>query len=185
MVRSVKPVCPHCGQRIRTAADPAPRSEHQDVGTPWEFIRAVEARFGPISLDLASTPSLAKAEAFITPEEDSLKQPWAELLAGDYGPGWGWLNPQFSRVGKLWAPKVRAEALLGASILMLTPAATDSCWFRDYVNGIATVVHPLNPRLVFEGEKDSYPKPLMLSVFAGVPPDGITRFEPWEWKRST
>jgi len=43
-----------------------------DIWTPWEFIHAVELRFGKLSVDLAASgPQSAKAKAFITPEQNS------------------------------------------------------------------------------------------------------------------
>jgi hypothetical protein len=39
----------------RTVPRQKPHQSEQDVGTPWELIRAVEARFGAIKFDLAAT----------------------------------------------------------------------------------------------------------------------------------
>lgn len=51
----------------------------QVVSTPWEFIRAVKRKFGPIAVDLAATAENAKARVFISPEIDTFKQNWAQL----------------------------------------------------------------------------------------------------------
>jgi DNA N-6-adenine-methyltransferase (Dam). len=66
-----------------------------DIWTPWEFIRAVEHKFGPIAIDLAASgPQSAKAARWITPEEDSLRQDWTTLLNG----GLGWDNYPYSNI---------------------------------------------------------------------------------------
>jgi hypothetical protein len=44
----------------------------QDYGTPWPLIRAIEQRWGNLTIDLAATRENAKCGVFITPEEDSL-----------------------------------------------------------------------------------------------------------------
>jgi hypothetical protein len=51
-----------------------PGKSKQDYGTPWELIRAIEARWGKLTIDLAARADNAKAPLFITPEENSLIQ---------------------------------------------------------------------------------------------------------------
>jgi hypothetical protein len=59
-----------------------PRNRHktvQVVGTPPEFIEALEGEFGPLGWDLAATAENAKAPRYITPEIDSLAVHWHAL----------------------------------------------------------------------------------------------------------
>lgn len=144
----------------------------QDYGTPWEFIRAVEHRFGPIACDLAASAENAKAPLFIDESRNSMSVAWsAEQPTGNL-----WLNPPFADIMP-WAAKAQAESARRAGlILMLTPASIGSEWFRWYVNAHAFVLG-VGPRLTFEGCHDPYPKDCMLSVF-GM---GLRGFDVWRW----
>lgn len=143
----------------------------QDYGTPWEFIRACERRFGLISWDLAATTENTKAPAWITPEMDSLAREWR--MKGNL-----WLNPPFADIGP-WAEKCALDSSAhGARILFLTPASVGSNWFRDFVHGKALVLG-LNGRLTFAGTDAPYPKDCILSAF-GL---GKTGFDVWTWTK--
>lgn len=150
-----------------------PGKSKQDYGTPWELIRAVERRFGSISVDLAATPDNAKVPSFITPENNSLNIPWSTRFPGCLG----WLNPPFADIDP-WAAKCLAEASSpgGFRVVMLTPASVGSNWFRNHVHRNALVL-ALSPRITFEGTKDPYPKDCMLSVFG----TGEIDFDVWRW----
>jgi phage N-6-adenine-methyltransferase len=107
--------------------------EVDDRGTKWEFIRALEARFGaPFTLDVAAAPHNAKAPAYYTRADDGLDQPWSGLV---------WCNPPYSRVpgvtdlGK-WVIKAHAEFIRPGVdlIVMLVPAnRTEQAWWQDHV----------------------------------------------------
>lgn len=145
----------------------------QDYGTPWEFIEAVELRFGDITHDLAASSGNAKAETWYGEAEDSLSLPWS--LAHPHGNLW--LNPPFANIAP-WAEKCFQEsAARGGLILFLTPASIGSNWFAEHVHRKAFVLG-LAPRLTFEGTPDPYPKDLMLSVFGA----GLNGFDTWRWK---
>lgn len=155
----------------------------QTYATPWEFIRAVERRFGPIAFDLAAEASTAKAPAYWGPDNgtDSLSMPWAERLPT----GNLWLNPPFGDVAP-WARKCAMEAPNRRGLLlMLTPASIATDWFADYVFPHAFVL-AIRPRIAFEGtvpnpktgKLDGFPKDLMLSVY-GL---GINGLGLWKWK---
>lgn len=151
-----------------------PGSSRQDYGTPWELIRAVEARFGRLDVDLAARADNAKAPRFIPPEQDSLVVPWAAYL----GPALAWLNPEFADIDP-WAAKCSEET--GPSsrlrVIMLTPASVGSNWFAEHVHRKALVL-ALSPRLKFVGAKDVYPKDCMLSLFGF----GAPGFDVWRWR---
>ena len=140
-------------------------------GTPPEFIAAVVRRWGPLSFDLAASPDNAKAARFYTEADDALVQPWHTL------PGLLWLNPPFGNIA-LWAKKCYTESLLGARIIMLTPASVGANWYRDWCWNQARTI-ALCGRITFVGSKDPYPKDCMLTVFGGIEGSG---FECWTWK---
>jgi phage N-6-adenine-methyltransferase len=152
-----------------------PGKSKQDYGTPWSLIRAIEARWGSLTIDLAARADNAKAPLFITPEEDSLKQDWSTRI----GDGLAWLNPPFGDIAP-WAAK--CSQAFGTSIIMLTPASIGSEWFAEHCEGKAKIIG-LRPRLRFEGCKDPYPKDCMLTLWNerngifGDEPD----FQTWRW----
>lgn len=146
----------------------------QDYGTPWEFIRACEKRFGPLVADLACTRENMKAPSgLFFGEHNSLIADWS----GRFPTGVLWLNPPFDDIAQ-WAAKCTVEASMRHGlILFLTPASIGTDWFAEYVNRRAVVLG-LSPRLTFEGADDPYPKDLMLSVYGY----GLAGFDTWRWK---
>jgi len=159
-----------------SAFEPAPsdkNSSRQDYGTPPEFLRAVEARFGRITFDLAALPENAVAPYFYSPEQDSLKQDWR--LEGM--PGVAFLNPPFADI-QPWAAKLEAECRwLPRWTVMLVPASMGSVWWAEHVlhkcqaDGIS--------RMKFVGAPDMFPKDLATLAYGfGVAGTGF-----WPWKK--
>jgi phage N-6-adenine-methyltransferase len=142
----------------------------QDYSTPKDFLSAVEARFGPITFDLAANGRNKKHARFFSPKDDSLVQDWS--LCGAHR----WLNPEFGLIAP-WARKCAETNCSDGIISLLTPAAVGADWFSDHVHGKALVL-ALNGRLSFDGV-DLYPKDCMLSVF-GL---GFAGFEVWDWRK--
>ncbi len=149
-----------------------PGRSKQDYGTPPEFLRAVEKRFGTIDFDLAAHADNHVVDAYYGPDVDSLAQDWTQLR------GNLWLNPTFSNAGT-WAAKCKASTGEGRRILLLTPAAVSTAWFDRAVFGVARVF-AIRPRLQFVGAKDPYPGDLILSVYD---PDMPPAFCCWRWDR--
>jgi phage N-6-adenine-methyltransferase len=148
-----------------------PGKSEQTVGTPDDLIDAVEARFGKLFVDLASDKRNAKAEEFITPEQDSLKAKWR-----DYSDQIMWLNPPFGDIPP-WAAKcARTKLRRGGRILLLVPAGVGTNWFAESIFEKALVLF-LRSRVKFVGHKQGFPKDLMLCVYGEKP--GI---ELWDWK---
>lgn len=154
------------------------KNSRQDYATPRDFIRAVEARFGRISWDLAADYTNYKGPEgrYFDLEDDSLKQDWHKLG------GLLWLNPPFKMLGP-WIQKCSEEWIKGAQILLLAPASVGSNWFAEYIHGKHHVLF-LSPRLTFDGCSDPYPKDLMLIHFAL--PDGafaLDSYQCWRWDK--
>lgn len=173
-----------------------PGQSEQTVGTPWDFIGAVERRFGPLTVDLASDKKNAKAPVWISPEENTFKVKWARAYSGNM-----WLNPEFGNI-KPYAAKCAKEALrLGSPayhwrkdeatnarrarlnqsfdrILLLIPASIGTHYYWDHIHGKARVL-VLSPRLTFVGHRHAFPKDLILCVYGEKP--GLER---WIWKEN-
>jgi hypothetical protein len=114
---------------------------------------------------------------------DAFKHSWADLsrrfLDPNGRPGLLWLNCEFSDI-EPWAERCKLEAKKGANVLLLTPAAVGSNWFRNHVGGAADT-HILNGRLCFDG-KNVFPKDCILSHFHLNAKGDICI---WEWKKKT
>lgn len=155
-----------------------PGESNQVVGTPWDFIYAVERRFGPRHVDLAALEENAKAPMYITPEMNSLVYPWEHLFTT--GATNFWLNPEFAKIFP-WAKKCkdfsskREFVKRKSNLCLLTPASVGSNWFSECIHGSALVL-ALQPRITFVGSTTPYPKDCILSVF-GVEPG----FDVWRW----
>lgn len=149
------------------------RSE-QSVSTPWEFVRAAEARFGAFAWDLAAQTENAKAPRWLGPSgihEDAFAVDWLDL------DGLCWLNPPFGDIPR-WAERAAMAGSLGARIVMLVPASVGTLWFAESVHRQALVL-ALSPRVRFEGHAQPFPKDLLLAAYG--PPCAPT-FDTWRWK---
>lgn len=168
--------------KMKTGASLKRHKSSQVIATPWEFIEAVEDQFGPIGFDLAASSgngtiiTNAKADSYFTKEHNSLIQPWDELRY-TLESSLLWLNPPFDPITP-WVKKCAEESQKGANILLLSRASLDTNWYWNYINPFAESLI-LTPRITFEGCKDVYPSPLMLSVYGIGTPGKITR---WRWK---
>ena len=151
-----------------------PGKSIQNYGTPKVFVETIKKRFGKIVCDLAAEEGNAKCAKFITKEEDSLSQNWAELFPD----GNLFLNPPFGSVG-IWAEKCYHESLKRqGAIILLCPASVGTEYFSKFINKKAIVL-ALSSRLVFDGETNSFPKDLMLCIFS----NGLSGFDCWRWKQ--
>lgn len=149
-----------------------PGRSKQDYETPWKVVRAIERWPGEsFAVDLAASDSNKKAPRCITVEQDSLCLSWFGLGRNKLL----WLNPPFSNID-VWARKCRSESVLGARIVMLTPASVSTSWYAEHCFDACRTVF-LRPRIQFVGACDPYPKDLMLTLW-GL---GAPGFELLDW----
>lgn len=142
------------------------KGSEQSVGTPREFLDAVERRFGIITLDLAADETNRVCDQWISKETDSLSVPWTSS-------GLMWVNPPYGNI----EPWVKKCAKSFGRVALLAPASVGTNWFAYYVNRLAYVLF-LRPRITFVGHKDPYPRDLMLAVYGKE----ATGYECWNWK---
>lgn len=126
--------------------------------TPQEFFDELDAEFH-FDLDVCALPENAKCARYFTPEDDGLSQPWNGVC---------WCNPPYgSKVGE-WVRRARFASAVGATVVMLLPARTDTRWFHDYIYGKKNVeIRFVRGRLKFGGCKNSAPFPSMVVIFHG------------------
>jgi phage N-6-adenine-methyltransferase len=151
----------------------------QDYATPSNFIKAVEARFGKLELDLA-----AHQDNHVTPRYYGPGGIYPDSLAVDW-PTTGnlWLNPPFDNITP-WVKKCYANTERSSSrayIHLLVPASVGANWFADYVHEKAYVL-ALQGRLHFDRlhPKWGYPKDCILAVYG---PGYRPAFTVWNWEK--
>ena len=153
----------------------------QDRSTPKSLVNEIAYRFGVIFvIDLAASNENKKCPYFIGEKENSLIQPWKEMIeaaSSEYVLNdCAWLNPPFKSVGP-WMEKCKIESAKGCKIISLTLSSLGSNWYRDHVEGNALTLI-LRNRVTFEGCKDPFPKELMLNLWGfGMSGLGFWRFE--------
>lgn len=164
----------------RTGAALARHRSKQEVGTPQNFLAAVQSRFGRIHWDLAANRenSVAGMNYFgpgSTFAENSLIVPWSRSnrAGGPY-----WLNPPFGTI-EPWAAKCATCRGMPRWTLLLVPAAVGSNWFQRHVAPNALVLE-LTDRITFVGQEQPYPKDLILGCFGF----GVIGRAPWHWDES-
>jgi hypothetical protein len=117
---------------------------------------------------------------------DAFKHSWADLSRKLRAPvpdsyaGLLWLNCEFSDIAT-WSKRCKQEGRQGANILLLTPAAVGSNWFRDNIAGEAAV-YILNGRPSFIEGGPGYNKDCMISWFGPYSARGMHL---WQWKTNT
>lgn len=158
----------------------------QDHATPPVFLGAVQQQFGcKLVLDLAATAANRKCGRFLSIEADSLKQNWKSLLeSGDESEKFfsegdaAWLNPPFRGVDP-WVEKCKEESANGCRIVSLTLASMGTGWYQNHVEGRGLSLI-LRKRMVFLGQKDPFPKELMLTLW-GFGLSGLAFWDPPAW----
>lgn len=123
--------------------------------TPQDFFDALDAEFH-FTLDACAVKENAKCEAYYTPEQDGLDQPWTGRV---------WCNPPYGRNVGQWVKKAHDTAS-GGFVVMLLPARTDTRWFHDYIYG-KTEVRFIKGRLKFGSCQNAAPFPSMVVIFGG------------------
>lgn len=157
-----------------------PGKSVQEVGTPRDFMDAVEARFGRIGLDVAADSTNAVCSDWLGPGaeiEDALTAQAGSWEAGGWS--WSWLNPPFGKITP-WAKRcvLESEGACAARLLFLVPASVGANWFNEHVRPNACVLE-LSPRIKFVGHEAGFPKDLLLCVFT---PERLIGRAAWRWK---
>lgn len=133
--------------------------------TPRWLVKTLDALFN-FEIDVCATSDNAACARYFTETEDGLAQDWRERVC--------YCNPPYGdRIGR-WVAKAYHEATLGATVVCLVPARTDTRWFRDYCWAHARYLLFFYGRLKFGEGTSSAPFPSVLAVFSS---------HSWEMKR--
>lgn len=130
-------------------------SKTNEWATPQAFFDDLDAEFH-FTLDPCATAENAKCKFFITPELDGLQQRWAPQVV--------FMNPPYGRELGQWVKKALDESLLGATVVCLIPARTDTSYWHNYIFGKAEVRF-IRGRLKFGGAQFNAPFPSAVAIF--------------------
>lgn len=128
-------------------------SQTNEWSTPQDFFDTLDKEFN-FNLDVCATKENAKCKDYYTKEDDGLIRSWHGTV---------WCNPPYGReIGK-W---VQRASEVGATVVMLIPARTDTRYFHDYIYNKSDVeIRFLKGRLKFGGHENSAPFPSMVIIF--------------------
>lgn len=113
-------------------------SRTDEWSTPPEFFAAMDEEFG-FTLDVCASAENAKCRRYFSREDDGLSRNWH---------GTAWMNPPYGRGISKWVEKAWRSAGLGATVVCLIPARTDTAYWHDYVMQ-ATEIRFIRGRLHF------------------------------------
>ena len=135
-------------------------SRSEEWATPQAFFDKLDAEFH-FDCDMAATAENAKCAAFVTKEIDALspRNNWR-----DFGRVL-WCNPPYGRGIGEWFACARGAAARGCTVVMLAHARTDTRWWHEHVQGIASEVRFVKGRLRFGNGKQSAPFPSAVIVY--------------------
>lgn len=128
--------------------------------TPQDLFNLLNEEFG-FTLDACALPSNSKCSRFFTPDNNGLVQDWSNEIV--------WLNPPYSNVTE-WIRKAHISSILGAVVVCLVFARTDTKWFHDYVNGHE--IRFIDHRLTFGSSRYPSPFPSIVVIMRPEDKDG-------------
>lgn len=126
--------------------------------TPVDVFGPINAEFN-FTLDAAANWENTKTTAFFSEEQDGLRREWGKHVV--------WLNPPYGdKKNKLvdWVRKSVDAAALGATVVMLIPARTNTGWFHDLCLKYGEVRF-IRGRPKFIGCTHGLPQPLCFVIF--------------------
>ena len=152
-----------------------------EYATPWDVVRALEARYGHFDLDPCATAATTKAERHFDKEINGLAKWWNNFGTRVF------VNPPYSRQGS-WVAKCALEGVDTEVVALLLPS-TDAAWWHDYVmgeeaGGAAREVIFIRGRIAFELDGVPQPNNARGSVIVQWRPrhKGPTAYLSWDLK---
>jgi site-specific DNA-methyltransferase (adenine-specific) len=122
--------------------------------TPDWLFNALNAEFG-FTLDPCSSDANAKCLRHFTPRDDGLSQDWSTEIV--------FMNPPYGREIGHWMRKAFESARLGATVVCLIPARTDTAWWHRYA--MKGDIRFMRGRVRFQGAENGAPFPSAVVIF--------------------
>ena len=129
-------------------------SKTDQWATPQNFFDKLNTQYN-FELDVCADKTNHKVKKYYDEQDNGLIQPWAPYRC--------WMNPPYGRVIGHWMKKAYDESQLGALVVCLVPARTDTKWWHDYA--MRGGVEFIRGRLKFGDSKNSAPFPSAVIVF--------------------
>lgn len=153
------------------ASDVLFSSKASDWKTPPELFAAASKRWGPFTLDAAtSRDNPLGTPWYFTDQCDTLAaHAWSKCCGNAFESDWFgrvWLNPPYGReIGK-WIERAYQQVENGHAerVVCLVPARTDTRWWQRYVLCADDIIY-LAGRVRFSGAKAGAPFPSAIVVF--------------------
>ena len=151
----------YCNDTCRSAGRKLRERKHSvhfssataEWSTPQHLFDELDREFG-FDLDVCATAGNAKCSRYFTQTTDGLAQEWRGVC---------WMNPPYGAGIGAWVRKAYESSLLGATVVCLVPARTDTRWWQDCCT--RGEVRFLRGRLSFGGTETSAPFPSAVVVF--------------------
>ena len=115
-------------------------SRSEEWETPQDLYDELDQEFD-FTLDPCASSCNAKCNRFFDKRRDGLAQDWTHERV--------FMNPPYGREIGRWMSKARQEAERGALVVCLVHARTDTRWWHENVEGIASEVRFVRGRLRF------------------------------------
>jgi len=130
-------------------------SRSSDWATPLGFFLGLDSEFH-FDLDVAASAQNAKCGRYFTIEDDGLSRDWAPSVC--------WMNPPYGSTIGRWVEKAHHESTLGATVVGLLPARTDTEWWHRHVIAAAEIRF-VRGRLKFQGHAKDAPFPSAIAIW--------------------
>lgn len=134
-------------------------SASNEWATPQDLFDRLNALFN-FTLDPCCSKENAKCDFRYTLAEDGLAHDWMGHRV--------FMNPPYGREISRWVKKAYEESCIGALVVGLLPARTDTAWWQAYVQPYADVRF-IRGRLKFGGAKNSAPFPSAIALWWRLP----------------
>ena len=138
--------------------------------TPWDLFRVLDQEFGGFDLDVCATVENRKCGRFYSRTDDGLRCPWDGVV---------WCNPPYGNTIGRWMKKAAESARMGATVVTLPPARTDTQWWHEWVMPCAWEVRLIRGRVRFN---DAGPSPFPSAVVVYRPGIHRPNFVSWDWR---
>lgn len=168
-------------------------SARQSWETPDTLFSKINQEFD-FGLDVCASQDNTKCARYLSSFCDGLDHTWYSPegshneTTGDYE-GYGvhllvrpvcWMNPPYGKELPKWVEKAASESALGAIVVALLPARTDTRWWKDYVLPYATKIVFLTGRVKFVGAPSAiFPSAVVVFKKDYGPSSEVTW---WDWK---
>lgn len=129
-------------------------SKTDEWPTPKNLFAILDKEFR-FTLDPCSTDENAKCSKHFTVRENGLSQDWKDEVV--------FMNPPYGRSIGMWMAKAYFSSRMGATVVCLVPARTDTAWWHDFA--MKGEIRLLRGRLQFEGAENAAPFPSAIVIF--------------------